>query len=326
MKAKFVKDRLFEFERAFDDPDKFKDALRIGDPRARAKNILQKFAEDNGYDFSIRKNGNIVIVADGKKFSVTFPVERVGTEKPISLRDQSGQLMDRFSNGTEVAKRIEGNVAREKRARTRVAPPAEHLLNAIREGRVEDVKSLLSSGVSPNHSFRSKIAENIPLMVAVNIGNLQIVKALVHAGADVNIMDKHHQTPLGASMSMNSDFDIFKFLLDSGANPFLEPSLYWHLNNSSAPILKYFLEKTPKEEIDEDELIDILVTSVWMGNAKKAKALLDYGISPYEKRRSGRQINSFEAYEKTVGYLRDHEKYGDNYDYEAVEKLLDRYR
>jgi len=326
MKAKFVKDCLFEFERSFDDPDRLKDVLKIGNVRARAKNILQKFADDNGYELSIKKNGNIVIVADRKKFTVTFPTEREGTDKPISLRNQFGQLMDRFSNGTEVTKRIEGNIAREKRAQARIAPPAEVLLNAIRGGRVEEVKRLLSSGVSPNHSFRSKIAQNIPLMAAVNSGNLEIVKALVNAGADVNIVDKHQETPLSESMGMNENPDIFKFLMDSGANPFLDPSLYWHLDNSSALILRYFLEKTPKEEIDENELIDLLVTSVWIGNAKKAKVLLDYGVSPYEKRKDGRNINSFEAYEETTGYMKSSEKYKDNYDYESIEKLLDKYR
>jgi len=329
MKARFVRDSLLEFERSFDDPDRFKDAIKIGDVVARAKNILKKFSEDNGYDFSIRPNGNVVIKAGGKTFSVTFPKERADTDKPISLRNASGQLMDRFSNGSEVAKRIEGNLGRAKKAVERVTPPQEKLLNAIRGARPEEVKRLLQSGVSPNHSFRSNIKENIPLLVAIVERNPDIVRILVEAGADINKKSKHGETAIGLCMNFdsdNSDFRTFKFLMDSGVDLLMDRNLYWHLSHTPSFFLKYVLDKVPSEELQEQELINLLTGSVWMGQAKKVEMLLNYGVDPYRNSVYGQNHNAFETYDSTEGYMRSQKKQGEYYDYDGVKNILDKYR
>jgi len=330
MKALFVRDRLFEFERTFDSPDNFKDALKIGDVRARAVNILKTFAEENGYGFEVRKNGNVVIDADGKRFSITFPVERADTEEPISLRNSSGQLMDRFRNGSEVVKRIQGNLKRDAKARTRTVKPGETLLTAISNEDEAKVRMLLKFGVSPNHSVNTRIGNNIPLIVAINSGNMEIIKILVEAGADVNVVGKNGETPLmiamGSAYRITRAFRIFKYLIDHGSNPFTYSNLYWSLGNSSVEFLQHLLDKFTPEDFDKQELIDLLTTSVWMGQSKKVKALLDYGVDPYKKSSVGANRNSFKTYDATEGYMRSQKRDGDYYRYDDVKRLLDEYR
>ena len=344
MKAKFVRDFLFEFERA-EDTDSYKDILKIGNIKARAENILKKFAEDNKYKFEVNRNGNFKITAKIpggglKSYSVTFPDERADTETPISLRNQAGQLMDRFANGSQVLARIKGNIEREAKRLVKQDKPEELLLKAVQDGDEKKVKELLDSGVSPDHKVRSNIEENIPLLVAIGKENFEIVKDLIEAGADPNIKSKRKWTPVTRAISAGTSvwdkshrdraFKIFKYLLDSGGS--LEeatewPNFDWTLGNTSFKIFKYVVETLGKDNFDEQYLVDTLCSDVWMGRVERAKFLLELGIDPYKKSSMGRRNNAFESLEETKGYMEDyHRPTGENYHYEEMRELLKKYR
>ena len=56
-----------------------------------------------------------------------------------------------------------------------------------------------------------------PLWAAASRGYFDVSKLLLDHGADVNIPDKYHETPLWAAAS-NGHFDVSKLLLDHGVD------------------------------------------------------------------------------------------------------------
>ncbi len=67
---------------------------------------------------------------------------------------------------------------------------AEELWAGIGNGNVSKVKSLLAHGANPNHP------EYYPLHAACKNGKLEIVKALVEAGADTGRWDARGKSPV----------------------------------------------------------------------------------------------------------------------------------
>jgi ankyrin repeat protein len=344
MKAKFIKDFLFEFERS-NDPDKIKDLMKIGNFKFRAENIIRKFSEENGYDFKINKNGNfeIKIKIPGtdtiKKFSVTFPEERKDTDEPISLRNESGQLMGRLSNSLEIIDRINKNIKREQKSSVRIQTPEENLLDAIKENNIEKVRELLKSGVTPNHSVRSKIDDNIPLIIAIQKENFDIIKDLIEAGADVNIKSSHDNTPIGMAISVSwstndendnkKNFEIFKYLINKGGiiSNISISNLEWRLGNTCFDIFKYLISSIGKDYFGKQKMINFLTSAVWMGEIKRVKFLLEMGIDPYSKSSYGMMNNSFETLlDALKGFGNNHPIVGENYHYSEVKKILEKYK
>ena len=69
---------------------------------------------------------------------------------------------------------------------------AIELLNAVSCGDTDKVKTLLESGANPNHS----VEDAPPLHYACVNGNIEIARALVTGGADVDKCDERDWTPL----------------------------------------------------------------------------------------------------------------------------------
>ena len=67
---------------------------------------------------------------------------------------------------------------------------ARELLNAVNRGDTDKVKTLLESGANPNHH---SVKDDPPLHYA---GNIEIARALVTSGADVDKCDEQGWTPL----------------------------------------------------------------------------------------------------------------------------------
>jgi ankyrin repeat protein len=76
----------------------------------------------------------------------------------------------------------------------------ESLCYAIAEGSAADVGQLLAAGADPNEI--EEAGDLTPLMVAAARGDLEIVKALVKASADVNALAE----------DLSGDLDDFEFL------------------------------------------------------------------------------------------------------------------
>ncbi|WP_265025522.1 ankyrin repeat domain-containing protein [Wolbachia endosymbiont (group A) of Bibio marci] len=67
------------------------------------------------------------------------------------------------------------------------------LLEAAREGNIEEVNSLISKGANVNAEDNN---EQTPLHQAAAYGRKEAVEVLLNNGANVNAVDEHHSTPL----------------------------------------------------------------------------------------------------------------------------------
>ena len=110
----------------------------------------------------------------------------------------------------------------------------EGLCHAIAEGSAADVRQSLAGGADPNEI--EEVGDVTPLMYAAIRGDLQIVKALVEGGADVNAL----------ASDLSGDLDEFEFLDEAyqraeldGLTSLLYATLYGH-----AEVKKYLARLT----------------------------------------------------------------------------------
>uniref|UniRef100_A0AC35UIE7 ANK_REP_REGION domain-containing protein n=1 Tax=Rhabditophanes sp. KR3021 TaxID=114890 RepID=A0AC35UIE7_9BILA len=95
--------------------------------------------------------------------------------------------------------------------------PSPLLLQCIKEGRVDVLKSMLTQlGVSVN-SFDSEVTKNTPLHWAASFGNEEIVKAICDNSADINCRNSKGQTPLHDAVRREEE-SIVRLLVNLGAD------------------------------------------------------------------------------------------------------------
>jgi ankyrin repeat protein len=113
----------------------------------------------------------------------------------------------------------------------------EGLCDAIGRGTAADVRQLLAGGADPNEI--EEAGDVTPLMDAAAQGNLEIVKALVEAGADVNAL----------AQDLSGDLEEFEFLDEAfqhaelhGLTALVYATLYGH-----SEVKKYLARLTNAE-------------------------------------------------------------------------------
>lgn len=98
----------------------------------------------------------------------------------------------------------------------RILPQQADIFQYVRMGLIEDVKRLLKRGQA---SARDMTVHGItPLHTASGLGNLDLVKILIAAGADVNAPDEDGETPLHRALSTKNNYDVARLLIEEGAN------------------------------------------------------------------------------------------------------------
>jgi hypothetical protein len=88
------------------------------------------------------------------------------------------------------------------------------LLAAIRKGDAAAVKELIARGANVNHKFRY---DRMPLSFACDRGNVEIVKLLLDAGADVNARDTFYNASALVWAQQKNHTEILKLLMARGA-------------------------------------------------------------------------------------------------------------
>lgn len=94
------------------------------------------------------------------------------------------------------------------------------LIESVKRGDATKVNTLLKSGISPNRVDNIK---RTPLMYAAGLGQIEIMRALLAKGADINTRDRNGDTALAlaAYVSITKDITLLKavtLLVDNGAD------------------------------------------------------------------------------------------------------------
>ncbi|KAJ3032373.1 hypothetical protein HDV00_007584 [Rhizophlyctis rosea] len=151
------------------------------------------------------------------------------------------------------------------------------LLSALQYGKpIEIIRLLVGAGASvcirANERDRDMFDQS-PLCAAVETNNMEIVKFLLKAGADVDNRPLRSTTPL-ITAAQNGHEDMFRLLLEAGANPCRATRnlISEIVRGGSVQILKMMMRANGKAM--EAASPDLLVTAAGRGNAGMVEALL----------------------------------------------------
>jgi len=128
---------------------------------------------------------------------------------------------------------------------------AVDMIDAVRAGDGSSVKALLDKGADANMRGTEGIT---PLLVAASTGNVEIAKALIAKGANVNAQDKSgwQLSPLMVA-SFSGRLDMVKLLLDKGADIELKNKdgntalFFGTMAKESKPIVDLLVERGAKK-------------------------------------------------------------------------------
>ena len=106
------------------------------------------------------------------------------------------------------------------------------LLTATTNKHPKIVRALINAGAFVN--VKSQYGHRTPIHIAAENGDLEIVQALITGKADINLRDDIGSTPLHRAVS-KGDLEVIRTLLDAGANPNI-PNGFHHFPIYSAVI------------------------------------------------------------------------------------------
>lgn len=146
----------------------------------------------------------------------------------------------------------------------------QDLISAAVSGEHSRVVDLLKKGANPN--AQQKLTGWSAISVAAYYGYPEIVKELVHAGANVNVRDARQNTPLMRALTIGPyenyeeviarKAEVTKILLESGANPYLPNRLgevTWRMPTiDHHDTLALIFEKAGINETQEVELMEAI--------------------------------------------------------------------
>lgn len=293
----------------------------------------------------------------GKRFHIvsTFKAPRLLTKKELGrlIEETTGQWSDGLGEGCfgDAANRIavtidllqrkkptavqvdDGKPVKAKKPPSTSAKSVEDLVTAADSGDLNRVKQLLASGVPPDGPSKNGVTA---LYCAACEGRVEIINALLAAGADVNAtMPKGYckgMTALtGATRSAQEAKDkrvpVVKRLLASGADPNImtgapdnRTALSWAVCSHSTALVKMLLAagadpNIPDADVEEDSGPARMTPLMHVMDTAMARLLMDAGADPTMRH----------EYDQTaIDWLRDQ---GNIYrSCRAAADFIDRYR
>ena len=138
------------------------------------------------------------------------------------------------------------------------------------EENLDVMRLLITAGADVN--MVDELGESA-LSTACNEGNTEAAKLLVGAGADVNVANDEGHTSL-MSAAMWSDAELVEILLKAGANlDAADDDGYTALNANASQKEPWFAE-------DETECVPPLINALISGSPECVRLLLEYGAVP----------------------------------------------
>jgi hypothetical protein len=151
------------------------------------------------------------------------------------------------------------------------------LIDAIRKGNLSKTKQLLGKGYKPNAPRQSR-ADTTPLHEAVRKGRLDIVRALVKAGADVNATDRLRHNPLDLALNLSAHKKHNKiaiYLRQKGAQRFVDSPVRWPPFETRRVRVPQEKPPAPPPEFTAHNLADKFDPDKWVGKPDDMQKLWD---------------------------------------------------
>lgn len=147
---------------------------------------------------------------------------------------------------------------------------------AIECGNVEIMRFLLESNVS------TEVVDSrarTPLHLAVSLGNKEIIQTLLDARADINACDVDDKTPFYRAVSIENK-EIVQFLADAKAdinmpNSCLKSPLLLAAQRGNKEIVKFLLERKMDDEIFDSDINTSLHVAIFHGHKEIPQLLLE---------------------------------------------------
>lgn len=155
---------------------------------------------------------------------------------------------------------------------------------AIKKNDVETARRMIAAGADVNAPYDEY--ENRSFLDACYSGNLNLVKMLVEAGADVDLPDSCGTVPLvRAIVSWHETDEVVKYLIECGANVNACAGETWTpleaaVHENAADIVKLLLDAGANPQICSEKTEYSLVTAADWGYVDIVKMLLDAGADP----------------------------------------------
>lgn len=149
----------------------------------------------------------------------------------------------------------------------------DDLLAAVRKSDLEKVRSLLAAGADVN--AKSPYGAT-PLFFACDRGNVEIVRLLLDKGADVNIRDTFYKATPTAWAMQKGNPEIIRLLLDKGAQE-VEMAMTFAIDGAHPAIVKSALARGA---IKQEALDKHLRNATRKGNAEIVELLKQAGARP----------------------------------------------
>lgn len=134
------------------------------------------------------------------------------------------------------------------------APEDMNLFESIRAGEIETAVEIIEEGAEVNIRTDDE-HEFTPMMFAAGMGNLELVKALVENGADLDAKSASGQTAL-IWAARGGSLEVADYLLEQGADPDIkdsggETALDWSKRNDNEQLQTLLKEHTDANETAE---------------------------------------------------------------------------
>nr|QOI90603.1 hypothetical protein HWQ62_00472 [Pyramimonas orientalis virus] len=121
-------------------------------------------------------------------------------------------------------------------------------LDAVRDGNEEAVTTLLRLyNIDINDTSHYEAYFATPLMLAVQVNNVSMVRLVLNLGGDANICDYYDRTPLYVAINRQCDISIIQMLLEAGADLYVP-----------VPVMPPDMSRTPLAEAERQGYPDVL--------------------------------------------------------------------
>ena len=155
---------------------------------------------------------------------------------------------------------------------------------AVKNNDVDTARRMIAAGADVNAPYDEY--ENRALLDACYRGNLDLVKMLVDAGANVNLPDSCGTVPLTrAIVSIHETHDVVKYLIKCGANVNACEGESWTpletaVHENAADIVKILLEAGANPQICSEKSESSLIMAADWGYVDIIEMLLEAGADP----------------------------------------------